>query len=303
MKLVQSIKTKTNTSFAEPLCGILYLLSLHNKEKNYFYLEKIFSDTFENTGYYEIYNIENNLKHKSLKKIYQTLNISYPKDNEIEKYINEITKGNDGLIDFKTKYMLHDNYFEKNKIVYEEKNDVSNKLILKNPIKLDEEKLHSFDDSHHFFHIPSHTLENNYDIKALDAFIRSVYENTPYQNLILLTANNAHKKYCKEKFNIKTTHYYDEMHTSGVSHEKTYNSFTSKTKGNLYSLIKDLLYVQEAKAKYISLHHLTTNKKILNNPIFLKQSIKEKIYVRKAPAAFDVNSMLVKENKLFKYEK
>ena len=50
----------------------------------------------------------------------------------------------------------------------------------------------------------------------------------------------------------------------------------SKTKGNLNSLMTDFLYIQESKAKYISLHHLTSiNKNLLNNPIFLKQRIKE----------------------------
>jgi len=300
MDLVQTIVIKKNEPcFTTVICGMIYLLKYHNNENHRFFVENVFLNMFENTNNYKLCNIENNKTYITLKNFYQKLNTAYPKKDTLEDYIFKITNNNNGFPNW-PKRMFH--FVDKEKIIYDFKNDLKNKLKLKSKINLDEEKLNSFDDKHYFLHIPSHTLKNEYDIKALDAFIREIYEKTPYQNLILLSGSNKHKKYCKDKFNIKTTHYYEELETKGVSHEK-HDSFVSKTKGNLNSLMTDFLYIQESKAKYISLHHLTSiNKNLLNNPIFLKQRIKEKIYVRNMPAAFDVAGMLVKENKPFEYE-
>jgi len=327
----QTIKRKSNTTFTEVLNGIFLLLSQYEDRLNYFHIKKDYGfEIFDNGENHIFKNIDENIKFKTLEKVFYNLDTSHPRDIVINKVpilkpslqnlknfnnyikivfqlkdlnnliLNPYSEDSSVLIDICVKRLFHDILYKTDKIIHYNENKLcKNKLKLKKPIKIDHEKVKLFDKSHCFFHVPTHRTKNGSDIKALDVLIRYMLDNTPYQKLIIISGDNDYKNYCWKKYKIHTTEKYTQIETTNLLHDNNEN-FISKNKSNLSSLIKDYLYIQESEAGYIHLRNLFLKyPDILKDEIFKEEKLK---FWYTTFFGFDVGPMILKNKKVINYE-
>lgn len=323
----QTIKEKYNTTYTETFNGIFYLLSQHQNRENHFHIKKEIYDLIRETNNLKLYNIEENKSFKAFRalrgegsfpktKIIKTPPVKYDDSDliDLNTYIKRLYKLSDYnnlilndydenkvnvLIDLGIRILYYKNLL-KDKIIHSNTNkEVKNKLYLKENIQLDEEKL--FDNKHYFITPPAHRMNNRKDIDALDTLIKYIYDNTNYQKLVLISADNDWKEHCTKKWNIPSTEKYDRLKTRGATHRKEKNVlYKSKSKGK--DLLKDYLYIQESNANYIHLWSFIQKHK---NHLFNQYPFNEERILRVRYDTFhqfDTGALLLKQNKIINYE-
>ncbi len=109
-----------------------------------------------------------------------------------------------------------------------------------------------FTEDMYFINLPTFRIDQEEDLKMLDIFCNFLVNESPYKKLILISGSNEYKNYFCDKFDMKTTHLYDDGFSSKkLGFRKTEAGFTHKEKGSLQSLLTDCLYIQDSPAGYI----------------------------------------------------
>jgi hypothetical protein len=239
---------------------------------NLFYVYEEIYKLFVTNQYCIFHNIQEKIRFKTYSLLHK--HESYPHKGNITQYSgfvkdilsithyndlaynNYNSKMNNVLFDSTVKKIFKNIYYQKNKIEYNNINNIESdkKLILSKSIALDHDKIISFSNDHYFICLPTYKLENNLDIKIYDIIIQYIIKNTKYKNLILISGDNDYKQYFYDKYGIITTEHYQQINYEIKDTTKRKGNdalFKSKSKSNLISQMTDYLYIQESNASYI----------------------------------------------------
>lgn len=314
---------KTYTDF---MIGLIMLARYYSNENKTFYIKKDIVDVFKNKKF-KFYNLENNPSYKILRNIRLKATKNLREDpmhrddtNLKQLYINRITKDsnindmylndynnnvNNFLLDntvkfyYLKKYNKELHYYKNNK----NKNIDKDSLKVSLKLKIDNNKINSFDKEKYFITLPTFRIDNDIDKKMLSIFCDFLISETQYKKLILISGSNEYKKYFYDKFGIETTHSYDNGFTSKkVGYNKEKAGFIGKDKGSLESLLTDCFYIQESAASYIDFMQIYNSYK---EELFKFGLAKYKNYYyntfisRNKSQAIDIIGKELKNNKVF----
>lgn len=171
-----------------------------------------------------------------------------------DMYLNNSVEGTNFLLDNTVKFYYLNNY--KNDVMHY--GDNTEKRKTSSSVKVNVDTLNSahvasqFTKDMYFINLPTFRIDQEEDLKMLDIFCNFLVNETPYKKLILISGSNEYKNYFCDKFDMKTTHLYDDGFSSKkLGFRKTEAGFTHKEKGSLQSLLTDCLYIQDSPAGYI----------------------------------------------------
>lgn len=262
---------RTYTDF---MIGLIMLTQYYKKYDKTFYIKGDIADAFENEKC-----IFNNIESNNSYKLLRNLRLKAVKDvkedpmhrddtylkklfiervtrdrNINDMYVNGIRTGNNFLLDNTVKFY----YLDTHNDGLLHCNDNKHKCKTESSIKVNVDITNSthiadkFTENKYFITLPTFRIHKEEDIKMLDIFCSFLINETPYKNLILISGSNDYKNHFCEKFNMDTTHLYDDGFTSEkLGFRKTEAGFTHKEKGSLQSLLTDCLYIQNSPAGYI----------------------------------------------------
>ena len=171
-----------------------------------------------------------------------------------DMYLNNSVEGTNFLLDNTVKFYYLNNY--KNDVMHY--GDNTEKRKTSSSVKVNVDTLNNahvasqFTEDMYFINLPTFRIDQEEDLKMLDIFCNFLVNETPYKKLILISGSNEYKNYFCDKFDMKTTHLYDDGFSSKkLGFRKTEAGFTHKEKGSLQSLLTDCLYIQDSPAGYI----------------------------------------------------
>jgi hypothetical protein len=309
---------KNQICYTESIIGMLFFLYYTNTYSK-FYVSGNICDIFQNTDYYTLNNIEDNISFKVMSSIYKEngfpdnrnifqynyfFNKLYGINNYNNLYFNEYNSLTHNVAFDKNIVQIFKNtIYDNNTIIYNNYSNVSSnrKLILNRQILLDDTKMKKFDNTYYFINLPTYRLNDNYDIKIYDIIIDHIINHTPYKNLILLSGDNAYKKYFYEKYGIITTEYYNQLNINNNC-VKALNGL-SKSKGNLDGLITDYLYIQESLANHIDFFALIRKLKPELQKKLPQSKFVDWIFKENQIQGIDTVAILLKTKKLIEYAK
>ena len=263
---------RTYTDF---MIGLIMLTQYYSQYKKIFYIKPDISSVFKNKKCI-FHNIEDNNSYKLLRDLRLKAvkgiredpmhrDDTYLKKLFIERivkdtgindmYIKGLIGDKNFLLDNTVKFYYLQNH-DAGKLHYE---DNTSKRKNENSIGLMNIKtqnmsniLDSFTADKYFINLPTFRIKNDEDIKMLDIFCSFLINETQYKKLILISGSNYYKEHFCNKFNMETTHLYEDGFSSKkLGFRKTEAGFTSKDKGSLSSLLTDCKYIQNSPAGYI----------------------------------------------------
>lgn len=314
---------RTYTDF---LIGLIMLTQHYDQYNKTFYIKSDISNIFKNKKC-TFYNIEDNNSYKLLRDLRLKAvkgireDPMHRDDNYLKKlFIERVTKDKDvndmyvkGLI--KGKNFLLDNtvkfyYLQKHddgKLHYK---DSANKTRNEKSVGLmnietqnTDSTLDNFTTDKYFINLPTFRIKNDEDIKMLDIFCSFLINETQYKKLILISGSNPYKEHFCNKFDIETTHLYEDGFSSKkLGFRKTEAGFTSKDKGSLASLLTDCIYIQNSPASYIDFMQVYNT---YRDELFkygmdkFSHSYYDTFITRNKSQAIDIIGRELKQNKIF----
>ena len=309
---------KNQICYTESIIGMLFFL-YYTDTYSKFYVSSNICDIFQNTDYYTLDNIHDNIAFKAMKLIHDKTNFPhkhikfhydyflkklYKINNSNNLYFNEYDNSTYNVAFDITMVQIFKNIlYKQDTIVYNNYSNVSSnrKLILKRQILLDEAKMQKFDNNHYFINLPTYRLTDNYDIKIYDIIIDYIINHTPYKNLILLSGDNTYKKYFYEKYGIPTTEYYNQLNVNNNC-VRALNGLT-KSKGSIDGLVTDYLYIQESSANHIDFFALIRKLKPELQKKLPHSKFVDWIFKKNQIQGIDIVSIMLKTKKLIEYAK